>query len=116
MDNFLRLTRGAIGNCNDDIVNGFTDINTQKTNFYAQYDADSIAEANYQANKDFVDQQFGYMLNSFNTGVYFNAGMFYARIFNVLVPAGEHTETEEPVAEEPVAEEPVTEESAFIKE
>jgi len=56
------------------------------------------------------------MLNSFNTGVYFNAGMFYARIFNVLVPAGEHTETEEPVAEEPVAEEPVTEESAFIKE
>merc|ERR1712032_1100173 len=95
MDWFLGVTRKAIRQCNDVIVGGFTDIDTQKTEFYDQDDADELAEANYQANKDFVDQQFGYMLNSYNTGVYFNAGMFYARIFNVLVPAVEQTKTEE---------------------
>ena len=33
------------------------------------------------------------MLKTYNEGVYFNAGMFYARIFNVLVPPV-HAETE----------------------
>lgn len=104
---------------------GFSDINDQKTQFYARYDADSIAEANYHANKDFVDHQFGLMLKTFNEGVYFNAGMFYGRIFNVIFapvqaeteePVIEEPVTEEPVTEEPVIEEPVTEESAFIQE
>ena len=95
MNGFLRETRQAIGDCNDTIIDGFNDIRLQKRQFYAQDDADSIAEANYQANKDLVDQQWGFMLDSYNTGVYFNAGMFYARIFNVLVPPVEQPETEE---------------------
>lgn len=34
------------------------------------------------------------MLDSFNTGVYFNAGLFYGRIFNVIVTPV-HAEAEE---------------------
>ena len=53
--------------------------------FYARDDASDIIEANYNANKDSIDQQWGFMLKSFNEGVYFNAGMFYAEIGNILM-------------------------------
>ena len=39
------------------------------------------------------------MLDSFNTGVYFNAGLFYGRIFNVIVTPV-HAETEVEVESE----------------
>lgn len=43
-----------------------------------------VATANYNANKDLVDRDWGFNLKSWEEGTYFNAGMFYAEVWNVL--------------------------------
>ena len=47
-------------------------------------DSEDVARANYEANKARVDQDWANGLKSFNEGVYFNAGMFYGEVWNVL--------------------------------
>ena len=42
------------------------------------------ASANYEANKALVDQQWQYGMDRFNSGVYFDAGMFYGRTWSIL--------------------------------
>ena len=56
----------------------------EKDAFFARDDWPSVADQNYDANKDYVDQQWQFALNSWNTGVYFNAGMFYGRVYGAL--------------------------------
>ena len=56
----------------------------EKDDFFARDDWPTVANQNYDANKDYVDQQWQFALNSWNTGVYFNAGMFYGRVFATL--------------------------------
>ena len=51
------------------------------------FDADGwedTVEANYNKNKALVDQQWEYGLYSWNNGIYFNAGMFYGRVWYYL--------------------------------
>ena len=45
---------------------------------------EDIVEANYNKNKDLIDMQWGYGMTSWNQGVYFNAGMFYGRVWYYL--------------------------------
>ncbi len=69
----------------------FTRMDHNKDAFFARDDWKSIARDNYNANQDYVDQQWQFCLDSWNTGVYFNAGMFYARVWDKLafVPEAE---------------------------
>ena len=52
--------------------------------FFKQDKWDDIVKANYKANKDFIDQQWQFCLDSWNTGIYFNSGMFYIRVWMAL--------------------------------
>ena len=38
-------------------------------------------QANYDANKDYIDQQWGFYLDRWSLGVHFDAGMFYERVW-----------------------------------
>ena len=40
-----------------------------------------VATANYEKNKAVIDQQWAYGLTSWDQGVFFNAGMFYGRVW-----------------------------------
>ena len=55
-----------------------------KDAFFARDDWQTVARENYDANQAYVDQQWQYALDSWNTGVYFNAGMFYGRTWAAL--------------------------------
>ena len=57
-----------------------------------QDDWSEQTDANYAANKDYIDQQWMYMMKSWNEGVYFNAGMFYAYIYAAITASPAHTE------------------------
>ena len=59
-------------------------MNAEKDAFFEQDGWKQTARQNYDANQDYIDQQWDYALNSWNTGVYFNAGMFYGRVFGAL--------------------------------
>ena len=52
--------------------------------FFALSNWEDIMEANYAANKDLIDNQNGLMVKTWNEGVYFNAGMFYGRVWMLL--------------------------------
>ena len=58
----------------------FTTIMHNLDSFFDADDWKSAADENYAGNKDYIDQQWDYMNNSWETGVYYNAGMFYARV------------------------------------
>ena len=62
----------------------FARIDAQTDAFLAQKEWRKIARANYDANKDYVDQQWQFCLDSYNSGIYFNAGMFYTRVTMAL--------------------------------
>lgn len=47
-------------------------------------DWESIARNNYETNQDYIDQQWSHTLKTWNEGVYFNAGMFYAYTYAAL--------------------------------
>ena len=62
----------------------FHEMHHEQKQFLHRDDWRQIARDNYNSNKDYVDQQWQFCLDSWNTGVYFNAGMFYARVWNAL--------------------------------
>ena len=68
----------------DDTNDYFNQMNDASTAFFKQDKWDDILKNNYDANKDFVDQQWQFCLDSWNTGVYFNAGMFQERVWLTL--------------------------------
>ena len=55
--------------------------------FFDQDGWEDIVEANYNKNKDVIDMQWGHGVTSWNQGVYFNAGMFYGRVWYYLAYA-----------------------------
>ena len=46
-----------------------------------------VVKQNYEENKAYVDNQWAQCLKTWNEGVYFNSGMFYARTYMVLSAA-----------------------------
>merc|ERR1712210_232172 len=44
--------------------------------FFNSKDWDKTLEKNYKENKDYVDQQWGFCIDRWNLGVYFDSGMF----------------------------------------
>ena len=62
----------------------FEDMADEAYDFFDQRNWDKIAEANYIKNKDVIDEQWANGLKSWNEGVYFNAGMFYGRVWYYL--------------------------------
>ena len=52
--------------------------------FFDQDGWRDITDANYNAQKDLVDQQFSFMNTSWDQGIYFNAGMFFGRTWYYL--------------------------------
>ena len=52
--------------------------------FFAQENWRDIVRENYQANKVLADHQWALGLDSWNRGVYFDAGMFYGRSWSIL--------------------------------
>ena len=52
--------------------------------FFDQRHWEDIIDANYAANKVLVDQQNSFMVKEWNEGTYFNAGMFYGRVWLLL--------------------------------
>ena len=59
----------------------FDDFFTSANSFFARDDYTTIVDANYAASKDFVDVEWGFCLDSWNRGVYFDAGMFYGEVY-----------------------------------
>ena len=67
-------TYGIIKDIADDLFEFF-----DEDNWWETY------QARYEENKDLVDDQMANYLKTWDEGVYFNAGMFYGRVWNVLV-------------------------------
>ena len=67
----------------------FDDFFSSSNALFARNDYQTIVDNNYAANKDFVDTDWGFCLQSWNWGIYFDAGMFYGEIWARLsvVPA-----------------------------
>ena len=59
----------------------FEEMADRAHDFFDQDGWHDTAEANYNANKDTIDMQWSYGLNSWDQGVYFNAGMFYGCVW-----------------------------------
>ena len=67
----------------------FRRIDDAMDKFFAREDWNTVVQDNYSANQDYIDQQWGYTLKTWNEGVYFNAGMFYAQTFAALAASEE---------------------------
>ena len=52
--------------------------------FFDMQNWDVIVDENYANQKELIDHQNELMLKSWNEGNYFNAGMFYGRIWYLL--------------------------------
>ena len=75
--------RNSMANCTE-TNDYFERIDAQTDAFLNQKAWRDEARANYDANKDYVDQQWQFCLDSWNQGIYFNAGMFYTRVAMAL--------------------------------
>ena len=75
-----QLFRDSMTDC-DKTNDYFTQMFDSADDFLKQDNWKDTAKANYVANKDFIDQQWQLSLSSWNTGVYFNSGMFYERVW-----------------------------------
>mmetsp|Transcript_1247 Transcript_1247/g.1653 ORF Transcript_1247/g.1653 Transcript_1247/m.1653 type:complete len:181 (-) Transcript_1247:188-730(-) len=62
----------------------FNRMHRAKNEFFNRDDWKDIVQGNYDENRDYIDQQWAYSLKSWDEGVYFNAGMFYAYTFAAL--------------------------------
>ena len=62
----------------------FENMADQAHDFFDQDGWRDIVSANYNAQKDLVDQEFAFMNTSYEQGIYFNAGMFYGRTWYYL--------------------------------
>ena len=70
----------SMATCED--TNGyFKEISDANAAFFEQKDWADIVKQNYDDNKDYIDQQWTFCLDAWNTGVYFNSGMFYERVW-----------------------------------
>ena len=78
----------------DVVHDDFAAIQDEIDSFMARDDWQSLIDSNYAANKEYVDSQWSQALWSWNHGVYFNAAMFYARVWDVVsvVPVTAATE------------------------
>ena len=83
MDGYLPWTRWAMRSC-DETDDYFDQIAQQKRAFLDQDNFRDVAEANYNARKDYIDQNWSYMLTVWERGVYFDAGMFYGYVFDAI--------------------------------
>ena len=79
-EDFFRESMAACDDTND----VFEEIASKAHDFFAQDNWKEIASANYEANKALADQQWALGMNSWERGVYFDAGMFYGRCWNLL--------------------------------
>ena len=62
----------------------FDDMVNKAHDFFDLDNWEDIVDANYADQKELVDHQNELMLKTWNEGVYFNAGMFYGRIWYLL--------------------------------
>ena len=69
----------------DETHDDFKDLIDDYDTFFARKHWEIIAKKNYLLNKKYVDEQWEDALKSWNTGVYFNAGMFYGRTWAALM-------------------------------
>ena len=63
----------------------FNKIDHEKDAFLAREDFSDVVQDNYTKNKDYIDSQWSQALKTWEEGVYFNSGMFYARTFKALI-------------------------------
>ena len=75
--------RRSMADC-DDPDKYFDDIVNTLHDFLDLPNWEDIVNANYADNKELVDHQSMLMMKSWNEGIYFNAGMFYGRIWYML--------------------------------
>lgn len=68
----------------DETNHYFEDMASKAHDFFAQDDWRDTVHTNYEANKAQIDQQWDYCLLKWNQGVYFDAGMFYGRVWYLL--------------------------------
>ena len=52
--------------------------------FFDQDDWEDTVDANYKSNKIMADHQWSLGLHTWNLGIYYQAGMFYGRYWNIL--------------------------------
>ena len=72
--------QGSMSTCDD--TNGyFKQLDDLNADFFAQKNWKDTVKNNYDSNKDYIDQQWQFCLDAWNTGVYFNSGMFYERVW-----------------------------------
>ena len=77
---FWRKSMAACEDTNPD----FERLDERYNAFFDQENWEEIVRAKYNSNQAVVDQQWQFCLDSWNTKVYFNAGMFYARVLEAL--------------------------------
>ena len=83
MASALPYWRESMAACTDTNPD-FERLNERFDAFFTAEDWEETARANYAANQAAVDQNWQFALDSWNTKVYFNAGMFYARVLDTL--------------------------------
>ena len=73
--------------CDEEVREQLNNLRMQWVNFDAHYCAMApyVQHQNYLLNASFVDHQWRQTLMMWNWKVYFNAGMFYGRVFNKLI-------------------------------
>ena len=79
-----QLMQNGDAGCDQDVQDTVSAAFSDSFTFTDRDDWEDISSDNYDANQDYVDQQWAYCLKTWNEGVYFNAGMFYGRVYNVL--------------------------------
>ena len=62
----------------------FEDMTDRAHTFFDQDGWSDVVNTNMDANKAVIEQQWSYCQTSWDQGIYFNAGMFYGRVWYYL--------------------------------
>ena len=79
-----QLMQNGDNKCDQDIQDIVTDAFSDTFDFTDRDDWEDVSSDNYDDSQEYVDSQWAQCLKTWNEGVYFNAGMFYGRVYNVL--------------------------------
>ena len=69
----------ALKKC-EKVAETFDKLDDYYTKWESQPDAAKIERKNYEANKDLVDKDYGYIEKQWKNGVFFDAGMFSGQV------------------------------------
>ena len=70
--------------CDEDLIQQFEAMADKAHAFFEADGWKDVIHANYEAHSDVVDVEWASGMTSWEQGLYFNSGMFYGRVWNVL--------------------------------